>query len=434
MSSRTRYARSGDVAIAYAKRSTAINMNPTDGAPTAPGGDLIIREKSSPSASEINVTADITQGNGDVSDPEVSYDGRKIVFAMRCPTSNTSTVGGAAACTGRWNIWEYDMTTGGLAGGSLRRVTSSTTDDDVDPAYLPAGRGFVFSSNRQTQTRSIIDGQAVFGFSFGTGVVGHGGSISPGAAAGRPRAVDGPPCLCGNGRGRHHHQGSAMFASKPVVASVFALLVLPLAVFAATTPDAVVKAQLEKKGTPYEIDEDGDFAILSVAVVLGLDGKTCSYARIALGAAGPTPVRSEDAEAALVGKEISDVSIKAASAALVERCDPVDDFRGSADYRRRIMPRSAPRIRRKPPERLTSSTVCQSWSFIRSARPSLVSPALLTSTSRPPSASARAISRSAASASASSAISILTRSPSAAARASSASRRRPAAITVAPWA
>lgn len=152
----------GDVAIAYAKRSTTINMNPTDGAPSAPGGDLIVRERSSPSANEINVTAAITQGNGDVSDPEVSYDGRKIVFAMRCPTSNTSTIGGAAACTGRWNIWEYDMTTGGLAGGSLRRVTSSTSDDDVDPAYLPAGRGFVFSSNRQTQTRSVINGQAVF--------------------------------------------------------------------------------------------------------------------------------------------------------------------------------------------------------------------------------------------------------------------------------
>ncbi|HET9693924.1 MAG TPA: hypothetical protein VFP48_06040, partial [Steroidobacteraceae bacterium] len=70
----------GDVAIAYAKRANTINMNPTDGTPSAPGGDLILREKSSPSAAEINVTAAITQGNGDVSDPEVSYDGKKIVF------------------------------------------------------------------------------------------------------------------------------------------------------------------------------------------------------------------------------------------------------------------------------------------------------------------------------------------------------------------
>ncbi len=47
----------GDVPLAYAKRAVTLNMNPTDGTPTAPGGDLIIREKSSASAREINVTA-----------------------------------------------------------------------------------------------------------------------------------------------------------------------------------------------------------------------------------------------------------------------------------------------------------------------------------------------------------------------------------------
>jgi hypothetical protein len=142
----------GDVSIAYVKRANTISANPTNGGPTAPGGDLMVRDKSSASAPEFNVTASITQGNGDASDPEVSYDGKKIVFALRCPTSNTSTVGGQAACTGRWNIWEYDMSTGGLTGGSLRRLTNTATADDVDPAYLPAGRGFVFSSNRQTKS------------------------------------------------------------------------------------------------------------------------------------------------------------------------------------------------------------------------------------------------------------------------------------------
>ena len=113
----------GDAPIAYAKRSTALNMNPTNGAPFAAGGDLMIRENSSPSAPEVNVTAAITQGKGDVSDPEVSYDGKKIVFAMRCPTSNTSSVGGVPACTGRWNIWEYDMSAS-LSAGSFRRITT----------------------------------------------------------------------------------------------------------------------------------------------------------------------------------------------------------------------------------------------------------------------------------------------------------------------
>jgi len=142
----------GEVPLAYAMRVNTIGMNPTNGAPTAPGGDLMIREKSSPSAPEHNITATFTQGQGDAADPEVSYDGKKIVFAMRCPTSSTATINGQPACTGRWNIWEYDMSSGGLTGGSFRRITSSTNDDDVHPTYLPAGRGFVFSSNRQTKS------------------------------------------------------------------------------------------------------------------------------------------------------------------------------------------------------------------------------------------------------------------------------------------
>jgi len=142
----------GDVPIAYVMRANTISMNPTNGAPSAAGGDLLIREKSSPTAPEHNITAPITQGKGDVSDPEVSYDGKKIIFALKCPTSNTSTIDGGPACTGRWNIWEYDMSKGGLTGGTFKRLTNSTNDDDVDPAYLPAGRGFVFSSNRQTKS------------------------------------------------------------------------------------------------------------------------------------------------------------------------------------------------------------------------------------------------------------------------------------------
>ena len=154
----------GDVPLAYAKRSTAMSMNPTDGTPSAPGGDLMVREKSSPSAPEHNITRSITQGLGDASDPEVSYDGKKLVFALTCPTSNTSTLadGTTPACTGRWNIWEYDMTTGGLSGGTLRRITSSTQHDDVDPAYLPGTRGFVFASNRQTTSRTVQGGQTFF--------------------------------------------------------------------------------------------------------------------------------------------------------------------------------------------------------------------------------------------------------------------------------
>ncbi|EHR70614.1 hypothetical protein BurJ1DRAFT_1750 [Burkholderiales bacterium JOSHI_001] len=142
----------GDVPVAFVQRSTALNINPTGGAPTAPGGDLMVADRSSASAQVHNLTAAFTKGAGDASDPEVSYDGKHIVFAMRCPANNGATIDGQPACTGRWNIWEYDMSAGGLTGGTFRRITASTESDDVDPAYLPAGNGFVFSSNRQTQS------------------------------------------------------------------------------------------------------------------------------------------------------------------------------------------------------------------------------------------------------------------------------------------
>ena len=70
----------GDVPIAYAMRVNTIGLNPTNGGPTAPGGDLMIREKSSPSAPEHNMTTQFTMGKGDVATPEVSWDGKKILL------------------------------------------------------------------------------------------------------------------------------------------------------------------------------------------------------------------------------------------------------------------------------------------------------------------------------------------------------------------
>ena len=81
--------------------------------------------------------------NGDASDPEVSYDGKRVVFAMRCPVANTSTIDGAPACTGRWNLWEYDMRSatqsGGLLGGSFRfqGLRLSPMEAPAAPVQLP---------------------------------------------------------------------------------------------------------------------------------------------------------------------------------------------------------------------------------------------------------------------------------------------------------
>ncbi|MDH3452296.1 MAG: hypothetical protein OEN20_07730, partial [Gammaproteobacteria bacterium] len=133
----------GDFPLVYVNRSIAAVGNPTDGVTFAPGGDLYIKDLASPSAGSRNITRSFTRGLGDVSDPEVSYDGTRVLFAMRGPDDAT------------WNVWEYSH-----SNGDLRRIIADDTEadrgDDVDPAYLPDGR-IVFSSNRQQTTRQSLN-------------------------------------------------------------------------------------------------------------------------------------------------------------------------------------------------------------------------------------------------------------------------------------
>jgi len=83
----------------------------------------------------------------------------------------------------------------------------------------------------------------------------------------------------------------------------------------------------------------GDYATLSVAVMLAMVGGKCSFARIVLGSAGPKPVRVAEAEARLIGSTVGSADIEAAAQLLVEASDPVDDVRGSAEYRQTLVPR-----------------------------------------------------------------------------------------------
>jgi carbon-monoxide dehydrogenase medium subunit len=83
----------------------------------------------------------------------------------------------------------------------------------------------------------------------------------------------------------------------------------------------------------------GDYAIVSVACILTLDKGVCSNARIAIGACGPGPVRQHAAERTLEGTSLADDKVLGAGKVLADACDPVDDVRGSADYRRLVVPR-----------------------------------------------------------------------------------------------
>lgn len=64
------------------------------------------------------------------------------------------------------------------------------------------------------------------------------------------------------------------------------------------------------------------------------DTRTVRYARIALGAVAPTPIRARAAEALLEGRPISEAAIEEAATRAANETSPISDLRASAAYRR----------------------------------------------------------------------------------------------------
>jgi len=134
---------------------------PTNIASYSPGGQLLIRFNSTTKSVTYRITRPLTLDDGDVSDPEASFDGNKLVFALRCGLN------ASALCNGNntWNIWEYDMTGRDLENGTLRQITDDLVYDDVDPAYLADGR-IVFSSNRQETSQQVMSNMAIIPYPY----------------------------------------------------------------------------------------------------------------------------------------------------------------------------------------------------------------------------------------------------------------------------
>jgi len=78
----------------------------------------------------------------------------------------------------------------------------------------------------------------------------------------------------------------------------------------------------------------GDYAVSAVAVQLQMSGDTCTSARIGLTNVSAVPMRAKAAEAALVGRTVTDDVLEAAGQAAASECDPSADLRGSVEYKR----------------------------------------------------------------------------------------------------
>ena len=83
---------------------------------------------------------------------------------------------------------------------------------------------------------------------------------------------------------------------------------------------------------------DGDYAIVSVSSVIAMQAEDCSYARVVVGSVGPAPLHLDEVDALLTGSGLDDEVLQRAGELLAAAADPVDDVRGSSDYRRMLIP------------------------------------------------------------------------------------------------
>jgi aerobic carbon-monoxide dehydrogenase medium subunit len=88
------------------------------------------------------------------------------------------------------------------------------------------------------------------------------------------------------------------------------------------------------KFTPRSIE---DFATVGVAITLKANNSTCEDVRLGLNSVGPTIVHAKKAEESLRGKPITDTTLQEMGEVAATECDPTDDNRGSAEYKREMV-------------------------------------------------------------------------------------------------
>ena len=80
-----------------------------------------------------------------------------------------------------------------------------------------------------------------------------------------------------------------------------------------------------------------DIAVVGAGVNLTLDESgVCTAARVALGAVAPTALLVLEAGAALLGTGVDDADLEAMAAAASAACNPIDDKRGTVEYRVKV--------------------------------------------------------------------------------------------------
>lgn len=79
-----------------------------------------------------------------------------------------------------------------------------------------------------------------------------------------------------------------------------------------------------------------DIAVVGVAISLKLERGVVKSAKVALGAVAPTAVVVPAAARALIGSKLDDKALEKLAIACSAACNPIDDKRGTVEYRTRV--------------------------------------------------------------------------------------------------
>ena len=80
-----------------------------------------------------------------------------------------------------------------------------------------------------------------------------------------------------------------------------------------------------------------DIAVVGCGICLTLDGSgTCTAARVSLGAVAPRPLLVAEAAKALIGSKVDEAALQKLEAAGQAACQPIDDKRGTREYRIKV--------------------------------------------------------------------------------------------------
>jgi carbon-monoxide dehydrogenase medium subunit len=80
-----------------------------------------------------------------------------------------------------------------------------------------------------------------------------------------------------------------------------------------------------------------DIAVVGCGLCLTLDARgVCSAARVSLGAVAARPLLVAPAAAALIGSRLEDAAMQRLDAAARAACQPIDDKRGTKEYRIKV--------------------------------------------------------------------------------------------------